>query len=72
MISENKRIVGLKKKKYKSLIRKGKLDKEEAVRRINVQKAMVVFFREKLKRCEHDLWILNKNKYDPIKFPAYQ
>ncbi len=30
---------------------------------------VVQFFEEKLRRVEHDIWIINKNKYDLMRFP---
>jgi len=53
------------------LFKSGKIDKTEFDKRATINRGVVEFFQEKLKRVEHDLWIMNKNKYDPIKFPIY-
>lgn len=54
------------------LFAEGKIGKGELERRKRIDVGVVEFFREKLRIVEHDLWIMNKNKYDPIKFPVYQ
>ncbi len=54
-----------------SLLIQGKITLEEMNKKNKINKAAEDFFRKKLTRVEHDLWILNKNKYDLIKFPAF-
>eukprot|EP01017_Pseudomicrothorax_dubius_P016682 TRINITY_DN1889_c0_g1_i8.p1 TRINITY_DN1889_c0_g1~~TRINITY_DN1889_c0_g1_i8.p1 ORF type:complete len:209 (+),score=67.66 TRINITY_DN1889_c0_g1_i8:240-866(+) len=51
-----------------ALVLSGHLTKEEAERRKVINFQPVKFFQAKLKQVEHDLFILNKDRYDPIKF----
>ena len=53
------------------LFSSGKIDRKELDKRAKISKGVNEFFQEKLRRVEHDLWIMNKNKFDPIKFPKY-
>lgn len=46
---------------------KGYTEKDAARDRKNLE-IRKKFFENKLKRVEHDLWILNKDKYDLIKY----
>lgn len=45
-------------------------DKFNQLEKVNLGVAQ--FFEEKLRRVEHDIWVINKNKYDLRRFPVYQ
>jgi hypothetical protein len=46
----------------------GKITNEQAEKQKRDLLIRKQFFEKQLKRVEHDIWILNKNKYDLIKF----
>eukprot|EP01016_Furgasonia_blochmanni_P012472 TRINITY_DN1616_c0_g2_i1.p2 TRINITY_DN1616_c0_g2~~TRINITY_DN1616_c0_g2_i1.p2 ORF type:complete len:114 (+),score=57.29 TRINITY_DN1616_c0_g2_i1:65-406(+) len=54
-----------------ALLLAGTITQEELERRKMVNEQVKKFFEKKLQRVEHDLFILNKNKYDPIKFATF-
>jgi len=70
-IEETKETMKLKEIENEELFKSGKIEKSEMDKRNNINNGVVYFFEEKLKRVEHDLWIMNKNKYDLIKYPIY-
>lgn len=53
-------------------LKEKKITKEKFNQLEKVNLGVVQFFDEKLKRVEHDIWIINKNKYDLQRFPVYQ
>lgn len=54
-----------------ALVLEGKLTKEEAARRKAVDGQIIQFFQKKIQRVDHDLWIMNKNKYDLQKYATF-
>lgn len=70
-LEEAKEIMKTKTLENEELLKAGKIDKKELEKRNKIQASVVDFFQQKLVRVEHDLWIMNKNKYDLIKFPIY-
>lgn len=70
-LEEAKEIMKAKTLENEELLKAGKIDKSEFEKRNKIQASVADFFQQKLVRVEHDLWIMNKNKYDLIKFPIY-
>lgn len=70
-IEETKEIAKIKKIENEELFASGKINVLEMEKRNKVNNGVAYFFQEKLKRVEHDLWIINKNKFDLIKYPIY-
>lgn len=65
---ENAKIKSLENQK---LLQEGKIDQKELISREKINQGVIDFFEKKNKIIEHDIWILNKNKYDLRRYPIY-
>ena len=54
-----------------SLLIEGKINKEEIEKQKKRDETVKKFFEKKLQQVEHDLFIINKNKFDLSKFSTY-
>ena len=52
------------------MVELGKMTKDDMLRKAKANQATIDFFREKIRRVEHDIFIMNKSKTDVIKFPS--